>query len=410
MLLNYSKKLVLILFGLFLSFLFLEVLIRLSLNFFPNEYLTTYGIYQKSFPVIGHKNIPNSSGIWNREGFSKVKINSKGWNDYERTYEKHENTIRVAIVGDSFIEALQVDKSVAIGSIMESWLIDNCSLMPDDHTFEVLSFGASGWGTSQMHLTIMNEIILYEPDYVVLAFFPGNDLKNNIYDLELNPYKPYFELTNEELVLTRLPDIDNDIKKQIYRFFRDNLMIVQFIREPLVKLFASNENMIQNTYSDEKSISDYDKKTELIYGATWGNNLDSIFVSNAWELFESILLKTSKDLNNHDSELLTLIVSRGEIVDFEKDYVLNGPDYSLRENNNISNIFYPEDRLENFGKDNNIPIISISRYMSNYNWSKKIGVTKFHGFGDNLGTGHWNENGHKFAGEIVGQKICEIYN
>ena len=60
MLLNYSKKLVLILFGLFLSFLFLEVLIRLSLNFFPNEYLPTYGIYQKSFPVIGHKNIPNS--------------------------------------------------------------------------------------------------------------------------------------------------------------------------------------------------------------------------------------------------------------------------------------------------------------------------------------------------------------
>ena len=261
-----------------------------------------------------------------------------------------------------------------------------------------------------MHLTIMNEIILYEPDYVVLAFFPVNDLKNNIYELELNQYKPYFELKNEELILTRLPDIDNDVKKQIYRLFRDNLMIVQFIREPLVKLFASNEKMVQNTYSDEESISDYDKKTELIYGATWGNNLDSIFVSNAWKLFESILLKTSKDLNNHDSELLTLIVSRGEIVDFEKDYVLNGPDYSLRENNKISNIFYPEDRLENFGKDNNIPIISISRHMSNYNWSKKFGVTKFHGFGDNLGTGHWNENGHKFAGEIVGQKICEIYN
>ena len=261
-----------------------------------------------------------------------------------------------------------------------------------------------------MYLAIINDIILYKPDYVVLAFYPGNDLKNNIYELELNQYKPYFELKNEELILTRLPDIDNDVKKQIYRLFRDNLMIVQFIREPLVKLFASNEKMVQNTYSDEESISDYDKKTELIYGATWGNNLDSIFVSNAWKLFESILLKTSKDLNNHDSELLTLIVSRGEIVDFEKDYVLKGPDYSLRENNEISNIFYPEDRLEKFGKDNNIPIISISRHMSNYNWSKKFGVSKFHGFGDNLGTGHWNENGHKFAGEIVGQKICEIYN
>ena len=120
-----------------------------------------------------------------------------------------------------------------------------------------------------MYLAIINEIILYKPDYVVLAFYPGNDLKNNIYELELNQYKPYFELKNEELILTRLPDIDNDVKKQIYRLFRDNLMIVQFIREPLVKLFASNEKMVQNTYSDEESISDYDKITELIYGATW---------------------------------------------------------------------------------------------------------------------------------------------
>ena len=120
-----------------------------------------------------------------------------------------------------------------------------------------------------------------------------------------------------------------------------------------------------------------------------------------------LALEISKDLEINNSELITLIVSRAEIVDYEEEYVKE-----MAKKNNISNIFYPEDRLENFGKQNNIPIISISRYMSDLNWSKNNEITKFHGFNssDSLGTGHWNENGHKFAGEIIGKKICQIYD
>lgn len=406
---NYPKKIFLIFFGLILAILFLELFIRLAINFLPDNYLPTYGIYQKSSSIIGQKLVPNSKGVWSREGFSKVEINSKGWNDYERNYEKKEKIIRIAVVGDSFIEAFQVDKSNAVGSVMELWLNNNCDSISNDYTFEVLSFGASGWGTSQMYLTIRDEVILYKPDYVVLAFFPGNDLKNNIYELELNPYRPYFELKNDDLVLSRSPIIESNLKREIYRFVRDNLIIVQLIRESIVNIYwqTSLEDKIKETHSNIESMNDYEKKLKLIEDATWGNSLDSNFVMNAWELLESMLLKTSKDLAIHNSELITLIVSRAEIVDYEEDYV-----GKMAKSNNISNIFYPEDRLENFGKQNNIPIISISRYMSDFNWSKKIGVTKFHGFksSDSLGTGHWNENGHKFTGEIVGEKICQIYD
>ena len=406
---NYPKKIFLIFFGLILAILILELFIRLAINFLPDNYLPTYGIYQKSSSIIGQKLVPNSKGVWSREGFSKVEINSKGWNDYERNYEKKEKIIRIAVVGDSFIEAFQVDKSNAVGSVMELWLNNNCDSISNDYTFEVLSFGASGWGTSQMYLTIRDEVILYKPDYVVLAFFPGNDLKNNIYELELNPYRPYFELKNDDLVLSRSPIIESNLKRKIYRFVRDNLIIVQLIRESIVNIYwqTSLEDKIKETHSNIESMNDYEKKLKLIEDATWGNSLDSNFVMNAWELLESMLLKTSKDLAIHNSELITLIVSRAEIVDYEEDYV-----GKMVKSNNISNIFYPEDRLENFGKQNNIPIISISRYMSDFNWSKKIGVTKFHGFksSDSLGTGHWNENGHKFTGEIVGEKICQIYD
>ena len=401
---NYSKKVFLICFGLILAILFLELLIRLSINFLPDNYLPTYGIYQKSSSIIGQTLVPNSKGVWNREGFSNVKINSKGWNDYERNYEKNEKTIRVAVVGDSFIEAFHVEKSNAIGPIIESWLNNNCNSIPEDYAFEVLSFGASGWGTGQMYLTIRDEVILYKPDYVVLAFFPGNDLKNNIYELELNPYRPYFELKNDDLVLSRSPVTDTNLKREIYRFFRDNLIIVQLIRESVANLFWEISLQKQIKDINNEFTNDYDKKIKLIDDATWGNSLDSKFVINSWALLESFLLKISKDLKTNNSELLTLVVSRAEVVDYEEEYVKK-----MAKDNNISNIFYPEQRLEDFGKQNNIHIISISRYMSEWNWNKNNQLTNFHGFNETLGSGHWNENGHKFTGDIIGKNICQLY-
>ncbi len=30
-----------------------------------------------------------------------------------------------------------------------------------------------------------------------------------------------------------------------------------------------------------------------------------------------------------------------------------------------------------------------------------------HGFGSDIGNGHWNQLGHRVAGEIIAQKLCE---
>ena len=404
MFLIFIKKFSLVLFGLLVALIVLEISIRVLLSFLPENLLPTYGIYQKSYPVIGHKLLPNLNGVWSREGFSRVKTNSMGWNDYERNVVKPLNTIRIAIVGDSFIEALQVDKSKAVGQITELWLEENCNNFDTlNPNFEVLSFGVSGWGTSQMYLAILNEVLLFDPDYILFAFFPGNDIKNNIYEVELNPHKPYFEINDQgELFLSRAPLLDNSIKKYLYRFVRDRSILVQVMREPIVKIFASNKNIVKEKNLKSNIKDEYQKKLELIEGSSWGKNLDSKIVQDSWRLTEELLLKTSQDIKSHNSEMLILIVSRGEVVDFERDYVLE----FWAKDQQIKNIFYSEERIENFGFKNDIPVISISREMSVFNWGKKFGTTKFHGFGDQLGHGHWNEKGHDFVGKVVGKEIC----
>ncbi len=401
--LNYSKKLSLVFIGLVLAFVILEVSTRILFNVLPDQYLPSYGIYQSTDPVVGPKLIPKSSGIWSKEGFSKVEINSHGWNDFEREYNKPPDVVRVAIVGDSFIEALQVPKTDSVGSKLESWLAMNCKHKSDEIRYEVLSFGASGWGTTQMHLAIKNEVIQYDPDFVIMAFFPGNDLKNNIYELELNSNRPYFKIENGSLIQSSFPNINNSFKRSAYTFLRDNFLIIQLIREPIVNIFweFSREEKIKESNSEGKS--DYSERLELIDRGTWGNDLENQLVEYSWDLFESILLKTKEDLINKNIEFIALVVSRGEVVDNRKNVVEK---WAIK--NDFSNIFYPEERVENFGKKYDIPVISISRMMTDLNWDPSKEITYFHGFDNNLGAGHWNKNGHSLTSTMIGEKVCSL--
>ncbi|MDY6807072.1 MAG: hypothetical protein SXA11_25125, partial [Cyanobacteriota bacterium] len=62
---------------------------------------------------------PNASGWWRSEGESFVEINSDGLRDREYSKTKPENTLRIAVLGDSFTEAVHVPHEQTFGSVME---------------------------------------------------------------------------------------------------------------------------------------------------------------------------------------------------------------------------------------------------------------------------------------------------
>src|ERR1700683_3687347 len=51
---------------------------------------------------------PGAEGVVVDEVRQYVSINSHGFRDYERSYEKPPNTVRIAVLGNSWTEALQV--------------------------------------------------------------------------------------------------------------------------------------------------------------------------------------------------------------------------------------------------------------------------------------------------------------
>jgi hypothetical protein len=141
-------------------------------------------------PILGVRLIPDSRGWWtqeDREFVVPVHINRQGLRDVEHQYAKPPGVFRILVVGDSFVEALHVPLEATFSRRLEQALnVDGTG-----QRIEVISAGVSGYGTASELLYFQREGKRYQPDLVVLAFYPGNDVKNNSATLE-DTLKPVY--------------------------------------------------------------------------------------------------------------------------------------------------------------------------------------------------------------------------
>lgn len=176
-------------FGVALAGIALEVGVR-ALHLVPSRFWQ----YDE---LLGTRLIPGKVGWWTQEEHEfrvPVRINQLGFHDRERTYEKPAGTKRVLLIGDSHVEALQVPLADSVGSQLEKQLREE----RDD--VEVVSAGVSGYGTAGELLFFRERGWKFDPDLVLLAFYPGNDVKNNGPELE-KALKPVYDEDGE---LTRI--------------------------------------------------------------------------------------------------------------------------------------------------------------------------------------------------------------
>jgi hypothetical protein len=131
---------------------------------------------------LGTKLIPNARGWWTQEEGEfrvPVQINSDGRRDLERPKAKPPGTERILLLGDSFVEAMQVPIEQTFARRLEALLNQ-----PGHPPVEIISMGVSGYGTASQYLYYRRAGRAFEPDLVLLAFYPGNDVRNNSPTLE----------------------------------------------------------------------------------------------------------------------------------------------------------------------------------------------------------------------------------
>src|SRR4030095_12174110 len=111
---RFLPKLLLIVFGLFVGCVIVEIALRVANFSFPEFY--------QPDASRGYALRPGIQGWYRKEGEAYVEINSDGLRDREHTKEKPANTLRIAVLGDSYPEAFQVAKEQAFWSVMEQKL------------------------------------------------------------------------------------------------------------------------------------------------------------------------------------------------------------------------------------------------------------------------------------------------
>lgn len=99
---------------------------------------------------------PSINTYRSQEGGAVVKTNSYGYRGHEWTLQPEGGVFRIAVFGDSFTEALQIDATKTWVEMLpkEMALIDGCELLEEfPNGAETLNFGVGGYGTGQSWLT-----------------------------------------------------------------------------------------------------------------------------------------------------------------------------------------------------------------------------------------------------------------
>ncbi len=404
-------KLALVLFGFLFGAMVAEIALRIVGYSYPEFYVLDQ--------VRGYALRPGAEGWYRKEGEAYIRVNSDGLRDREHPIAKPPNTIRIAVLGDSYPEALSVPEHEAFWSVMEKRL-QECGAL-GGKSVEVINFGVSGYGTAQELLTLRQEVWKYSPDVVMLAVTTNNDIADNSRALKKTDEIPYFVYQQNSLVL------DESFKesrafawrqKMISRFgrwFRDHSRLVQATIEGhhALKIRTASwraqksENRNTKPVTTPPTPQGQPAQTEELLSRADELGVDNLIYlepgnvewNEAWRVTEGLIATMRDEVRTRGAQFVVVTLSNGvQVV----------PNPQVREafmkRLGIVDIFYPDNRIKTFCGRESIPVITLAPDLQRL----AEGNNSFlHGFGANIGNGHWNPVGHRAAGELIAKKLCE---
>jgi len=378
------KKLLLLVLGLAIGLVAVEICLRVLGVSYPLPYAPD--------SMCGTRLQPGFRGWWRKEGNAWIEINRHGFRHGDRRPSKPEGTLRIAVLGDSFIEAFQVSDDQTFCAVLERELIACTPL--EQRSVEVLNFGVSGYGTAQELLMLRHHVWQYEPDIVVLAFFAGNDLRNNLSELEPYRVRPFYRLKDGELTLDDSFGEHPDFVRAHSASVRLKVALINRLR--ILQLI----NHLRATWRHAAAATADARPSRL------GVDLAALVEPKndtwtaAWEISERLIVEIADESRRHDASFW-LVTVPGDVQ------VHPDPEITTRcqRELGVDNLLYAEQRLEDFGLQHNLSVISLAEPMRQYARKHKLAL---HGFRNTkFGFGHWNAEGHLLAGEIAAKAICD---
>ncbi|HEY3073561.1 MAG TPA: SGNH/GDSL hydrolase family protein [Burkholderiales bacterium] len=357
----------------------------------------SYPNFWQPDPVTGSSLRPGMEGWQRDEGRAYVKISAQGLRDREHTVAKPAGTYRIAVLGDSYAEAMQVEVERTFWSLLPKRL-ESCGFAPGKR-IETVNFGVSGYGTGHELLTLRERVWPYSPDMVLLAFFPGNDVRNNSKALEGEKGRAYFSLKDGKLHLDTAFRDDPEFKEkqrisshrallqesriyQLLRRVRAGNIAQHFHNAPVAAALASGAKLTEPGLDEQVFQEPREPKWQ-----------------EAWEITDRLVVAAGEESTQHGARFVLAVLSTpGSVY----------PDAQMRaryaQSLGVKSLFYPEERLQRVGAQAGFEVLALAPLMQREADAKHVFL---HGFQNTkAGFGHWNEAGHALAAELIAQDLC----
>jgi len=337
---------------------------------------------------------PGAAGWQHQEGTAWLSINRDSLRGPELSRRKPPGTIRIAVLGDSFVEAQQVAQDQTFCAVMQRAL--GACLQPRARTVEVLNFGVDGYGTTQELITLRRRVWQFQPDAVVLAFFSGNDLRNNTLDLEGDRCRPFFVPHGEKLVLGG-PFVDS-------AWFRAGCWIrFESRRSRVIALFSHLHVLIRDRPSRRKPAGRAARGVERGISRAIYRPPSSQAWRDAWQVTEQQIDLMDREVRSHNVPFLLVTVTNGIQV---------YPDPAVRagfaRRLGVTDLGYSDRRLKALGDREGFAVLNLAEPMAR--WADEHREF-LHGFRNTqAGTGHWNVAGHRLGGTLIAERLCAMLN
>lgn len=341
----------------------------------------------KSSSLFLYENKPNARFpyISNADNYNvDVSMNSSGFRGSEFKKEKDEGVFRIAVLGDSFEEALQVELSQTWQKVMARKLSEELK-----KPVEVYNFGVSGYGTDQEWLALKEKVWQFKPDMVILAF-TTNDIGDT--------YKDQLVFLENGVLVLKKPNerlAGNWLGKLVRQTYTYHVLVKAASQSPLGKrtLDKVRVGLLGFPKEDKFFLSD----AQLVQGpfeviASQKNPPEEVLAG--WRIIKALILDMKRQADTNGAKfLVTVNTSKMQIIpsDWENLRNLYKIDPESSSPNEISRV------LGEFLSDNSISFYDPA--PDALQWLKDKGDLHY------KTDAHFNSNGHQFMGEAVSRYL-----
>lgn len=333
-------------------------------------------------------------GYWRRPGvrippprysthrFPGYTTNAFGMLDGPRTRARPDSVLRVAVLGDSYVEGRAVPPGTRMTDRVEH---DSGGRM------EVLNFGMGSIGTVQEWALYRALVRSFHPDVVVCALLTVNDIANN--------YGPLDEAGGSTF-LRHWTHADLDAAGRLVLFPPEPPDTTAGFKQRLRALMPATYLRL---YEARLRLRDWLGRAHVLRGFEPGTVYYGVYAppapgsawERAWAITEETLRRFRADVEADGAAFVLVVLS-------DPIQLFDDPAGALRDDLGLAvpegfDPFYPADRLARFCREEGFRCLDLAHYFARYRAAHHLTYPYFSFPRD----GHWDTPGHRVAADTL---------